>query len=321
MAGSSRRPRPEDIWPGERRPPGAFWRDHSRVASESLAFVSRRLPATLLVWILIGTALTLPAALYFFEAMLARAAGDWQRTTGFSVYYEAGVEASVPEELAHRLASHPDVEDVRLITPAQALAELRRHAEFADAIELIDNPLPTTIRASVGTGVPVARLTALASEAEHSLGVEDVVVESAWLQRLAAIREVMQRLFWLLAGLLGIGAVLVSSAAVRLAIELRLAELDVLVLVGAGRGFIRRPFLYLGGIYGVGGAVVAAMLLSAGLMWLEDPLARLFGSYGQGLESLGFDPIFIIGLFASGVSLGVLGAVVASHQRLRSIVT
>ena len=298
-----------------------FWREHRRVARESLIFVSRRLLPTLLVWLLIGTALMLPSALHFIEANLVRAASDWRSTTGISVYYRPGVDASAAAELMRRLASEPDMEDVRLVTPAEALAELRRHTDFTDAIELVDNPLPVTIRASVGTGVPMARLTALAMQAERSEGVEEVVVESTWLQRLAAIRAVLQRLFWLLGGVLGIAAVLVSSAAVRLAIELRLAELEVLVLVGADEGFMRRPFLYLGVIYGLGGALVAAMLLATGLLWLEGPLARLFGSYGRGLELEGFDPIFVAGLFGSGALLGVLGAIVASHQRLKGIVS
>jgi cell division transport system permease protein len=106
---------------------------------------------------------------------------------------------------------------------------------------------------------------------------------------------------------------------VRLAIESRLAEVTLLALVGADKRFIRRPFFYLGVIYGSGGALVAAMLLSGSLMWLESPLARLFASYGGGLHLAGFDPTFLLALLLCGGILGAIGAAVASHQRLKEV--
>ena len=181
---------------------------------------------------------------------------------------------------------------------------------------LDDNPLPASVRATVTATVSPARLAALAENAATATGVEDVVVERSWLERLSAFREIVIRLYWSLTAILGLGAVLVSGATVRLAIEARLEEVRVLTLVGAGRGYVRRPFLYLGAVYGLGGAVVAAMSVSALLLLLDEPLVRLFGSYGRDLELAGFDPIFHVMLLTIGGALGVLGAVVASNQRL-----
>ena len=206
-------------------------------------FVSRHLGTTLLVWLLIGIALALPAALYLVEANLARFAGDWHGKAGLTVYFEPGADALGPATLAQQLAQQGGVERVRLITPAEALAEFRERADAAGALALLDhNPLPATLRVIVATDMPVARLTQLATLAESATAVDDVVVERTWLARLAAIHDVVERLSWAVAALLGLGAVLVSSASVRLAIEARLAELQVLTLVGAGRRFIRRPF-------------------------------------------------------------------------------
>ena len=143
-----------------------------------------------------------------------------------------------------------------------------------------------------------------------------MVVERTWFERLQAIRDVVKRLFWALAALLGLGAVLISSAAVRLAIEGRLEELKTLVLMGAGSRFIRRPFLYLGFVYGTGGALIATMSIAALLMAVEGPLGRLSASYGGDLELTGFDPMFNLVLLASGVVLGVVGAIVSSNQRV-----
>lgn len=317
---ASGKPKPAHIWPTERRPWLAFWRDHFRVFRDSAAFLTRSLAGTMLVWLLIGFSLALPSGLYLIDLNLANAAGQWQGKAGLSVYFLPAIDEQLPKRLAQRLADETGIENVRLITPDEALAEFRQRAGLADSLDqLEENPLPATIRATASLDMPGARLEALAVEIRGEVTVDEVVVERVWLERLGTIREVVQRLSWMTAALVCLGGILVSSASVRLAIEGRLAELQVLVLVGASRRFIRRPFLYLGVVYGTGGAVVAAMLISAMLLWLEPPLIRLFESYGSHLELVGFDPIFLLVLLASGVILGVLGARTASNQRLKHL--
>ena len=308
------------VWPAESRPLGAYWRDHGRVIRDTTNYATRRFGTTLWVWLTIGVALAVPAVLHLLEANLVRAAGQWRENPGFSVYFEAGVAMETPQNLANRLEAMDGIERVWLTTPDEALAEFRELSGVGDALELLDdNPLPASVRATVATAVSPTRLAVLAENAAGTDGVEEVVVERSWLERLGALREIVTRLYWSLTAILGLGAVLISGATVRLAIEARLAEAKVLTLVGAGRGYVRRPFLYLGAVYGLGGAVIAAMAIAALLLFLEEPLVRLFGSYGRDLELTGFDPIFHVMLLASGGVLGVLGAVVASNQRLNRL--
>ena len=310
------------VWPVEKRPRGAYWRDHARVLASTLSHLSRRFATTLWVWVMIGIALALPAALYLLESNLVRIAGEWRENPGFSVYFAPGVSMDQPRALVGRLESLAEIDGVWLTTPEDALAEFRGLTGVGEALALLDdNPLPASVRATVTADVSSARLSTLAEEAAGASGVDEVVVERSWLERLAAIRGVVGRLSWSLAGILGLGAILISSAAVRLAIEARLKEARVLTLVGAGGRYVRRPFLYLGAAYGLGGALIAAMSISALLILLEEPLVRLFGSYGRDLELTGFDPMFHLMLLASGAVLGILGAVVASVQRLRRLNT
>ena len=56
------RPRSRDPWPPMKPGLGAWWRDHVRIARETLRFVSVRLGTSLLVWLLVGIALALLAA-------------------------------------------------------------------------------------------------------------------------------------------------------------------------------------------------------------------------------------------------------------------
>lgn len=307
-------------WPRSAQPAFATLREHRRVSADSLVFVSERLGTTLLVWLLIGIALALPAALYLLQGNLGAAAAEWRGRPGLSVYFEVGADIDEAHALRHRLLAMPEIGQAWVVTPEQALDEFRGSVAVADALELLgENPLPASLRATLADGVPAARLASLSEQAASAKFVEEVVVEALWLQRLAALSTVVDRLAWIVAALFGVGAALITSSSVRLAIEARLEELRVQRLVGAPTAFVRRPFLYLGAIYGLGGGVVAAMLVATVLIALEGPLGTLFDSYGGKLELDWMDAPFMAALLGVGGFLGIAGAFIASRQRLRSV--
>lgn len=309
-----------DPWPQPDRPRLRTLREHWRVSRESLAFVSRRPGTTLLVWLLIGIALALPASLHLMQRHLGEAADEWRGRPGLSVYFDVGADIAAAHALQAQLEALPAIDRAWVITPEQALDEFRGSVAAADALELLDeNPLPASLRAILATDAPPYRLNAAARLAGAAEAVEEVVLETAWLERLGALSAVANRLGAILAILFGIGAVLIAASSVRLAIEARLEELRVQRLVGGTTAFIRRPFLYLGFIYGLGGGMVAAMLIATALIALEPPLGALFDSYGSSLQLDWMDRTFVSALLGSGGLLGVAGALIASRQRLGAL--
>ena len=309
-----------DPWPQPDRPRLRTLREHWRVSRESLAFVSRRPGTTLLVWLLIGIALALPASLHLMQRHLGEAADEWRGRPGLSVYFDVGADIAAAHALQAQLEALPAIDRAWVITPEQALDEFRGSVAAADALELLDeNPLPASLRAILATDAPPYRLNAAARLAGGAEAVEEVVLETAWLERLGALSAVANRLGAILAILFGIGAVLIAASSVRLAIEARLEELRVQRLVGGTTAFIRRPFLYLGFIYGLGGGMVAAMLIATALIALEPPLGALFDSYGSSLQLDWMDRTFVSALLGSGGLLGVAGALIASRQRLGAL--
>ena len=307
----------KDPWPRERAGLGAWWLDHGRVARETMTFVSSRLGTSFLVWLLVGIALALPAGLYLLQVNLAEMTRDWEGRPGLTVYFDRGASAEQLAEFAQRLRARPEVESVDVTDQEQALADFKAFGGLGDALDLLgENPLPASARAVLAPGAGVADLASVARLAQQIDGVAEVVQEATWLRRVLDLSALVTRLGLVLAVLFAIGAVLVTATSVRLAIEARLEEVRVLRLVGATAGQIRRPFLYFGAIYGLGGAVIAAMLLSFALLVTEQPLVDLLSSYGEGLELAGFDPMFLLGLLAVGLVLGILGSLVAARQRL-----
>lgn len=307
-------------WPSPPRSRFAWLRDHARVASESLSYLSSRLATSLLVWLLIGIALALPAGLYLLQVNLANLTGEWQGRPGVSVYFTADAEAEAIAQLVSKAEAHSKVQKVWHITPEEALAEFQEFSGLAESMDLLAaNPLPSSLKVTLTNSADVIDLQDLARVLDGQPGVDEVVIEKTWLERLAALSSLVNRLGVILGAMFAIGAVLVTATSVRLAIEARLDELRVQKLVGASMAYLRRPFLYFGLLYGLGGALIALMLISALLLLLETPLATLMGSYGGTLNIVGFDPRFLVGLLALGGVLGMFGALLASQQRLSTI--
>ncbi|MFP6836017.1 MAG: permease-like cell division protein FtsX [Pseudomonadales bacterium] len=309
-----------DPWPRNRTGIVSWWQDHVRIARETLHFVSARLGTSLLVWLLVGIALALPAGLLLLQLNLAGMTTAWDGRPGLSVYFELDVHGDAVDAVAAILTGREEIERVRVTSPADALAEFQSYTSLADALDLLnENPLPASLRATLVSGSDLVDLERVSASIGGVEGVAEVIVEKTWLERVIDISRIVSRLGIILGVLFGIGAVLVTATSVRLAIEARLDELRVLKLVGATDRQIRRPFLYFGAFYGLGGGLVAAMLISLCLVAIETPLSNLLGSYGQDLETTGFDPIFLSGLLLVGGFLGVAGALLAARQRLTDL--
>ena len=280
-------------------------------------FVSSRFGTSLLVWLVVGIALALPAGLWILQVNTDQMTAEWQGRPGLSVYFELQVRQEDVASAAHFLAQRPHIDHVEVTTAEEALVEFKAMSGINEALDLLaENPLPASLKARFADLVPSAELNGLIQAVQGMPGVAEVVVEKTWIERLNDISTILKRLGLVLAVLFGLGAVLVTASSVRLAIENRLEELRVLLLVGATRGQLRRPFLYFGAIYGFGGAVIAAMLIAVTVAVLEPPLNSLLGSYQQSLKLAGFNPMFLMSLLMLGSALGVTGALLAVRQRL-----
>lgn len=299
---------------------GRWTREHRRVARDSATYVSSRLGATLLVWLLIGIALALPGGLYLLQTNLARMTESWEGRPGISVYFKADAEPELATQMRDELAADAAIKRVTLITADAALAEFQQFTGVADALAHLErNPLPASLRILLRDGSDTQAFEQMAARLGARAGVDEVSIEKTWLERVQAMTGLVRRLGWVLAAIFALGAVLVTATSVRLAIEARLDELRVMKLVGATDGYIRRPFLYFGLFYGFGGGMAGAMLISAVLVIVEAPLTMLLGSYGQNVDLVGLDAGFFVGLLGLGGVLGVCGAMLAAKQRLRNL--
>ena len=301
----------------------AWLADHRRVASETTLFISQRIVSSFLVWLMIGVALALPGLLWILQSNMHSLSQQWQGSTGLTVYMALEASEQSIADMAATLQREPAVAAVQPTTPQRALEELL--AQSADSqflkqaiAEVETNPLPTSFAVALDSTQPFLALETLSRRLAAQAGVDEVVIESTWLERLRDLSRLANRGGSALSAMLLVAAVLVTFAAIRLAIDARLAELRVLALIGATRSQLRRPFLYFGSAYGLGGGIMAIVLMAVFLNEIEAPLESLLISYRNTLVLGGFTPQMVLTVLVAGWSLGVGGALIALSQRLEA---
>ncbi len=291
------------------------WFDHhlySFVAS--LGRVFRKPWAAVLTVGVMALALALPLGLWLVLGNVARFAGDVQQSRQISVFLKQDTADVRAAALVQELRGRGDIGDVEHRTPRQGLDALReRGGGFAEAIDAVgENPLPHVLIVT-----PAGDEVLLASSLRQLPEAELVQHDAQWRQRLDGWLRFGSRVAWVLAALLGFGALLVVGNTVRLDIQSRREEIGVLQLLGATDGFIRRPFLYLGAWYGLAAGAFAIGLLTVAGLALRAPLQELAASYGASFVLHGFAPPHALGVLLGAMLLGWFGAGLVTGHFLR----
>lgn len=290
------------------------WFDHhfySFVAS--LGRVLRKPWATALTVGVMAVALALPLGLWLVLGNVERFSGSVQQSREISVFLKQDVGDARAKALAEELRGRRNVGNIELRTPQQGLDELREKGVPATAIDAAgENPLPYVLIVTPGGDEAL-----LAAGLQQLPEAELIQHDTQWRQRLDGWLRFGGRVAWVLAALLGLGALLVVGNTVRLDIQSRREEIGVLQLLGATDGFIRRPFLYLGAWYGIAAGALALALLTAAGLALREPLAQLAASYGSHFELTGFEPMPALAVLGGATLLGWLGAGIVTGHYLR----
>jgi len=301
-------------WPGGVR---AWARRHAYSLLSSLGAMVRHPVATLMTVVVLAITLSLPTGLYVTLANAERISDGWERLDTISVFLEVGFEQRDAMQLASRLSTWPGIVAVDPISPQEGMAELTGRLQLADVSEKIaSNPLPWVLEVT-----PASRQDpeALSARLRAAGGVDQVVVDLQWLERLNAILALLERLAVVLGVLFAVAVAFVIGNTIRMDIHNRREEIRVLALVGATDGFVRRPFLYSGFWYGLAGGLAAWLLVEFGLFILSGPVGRLSGSYASEF-ALSSPPAKVIAtlVLGSGI-LGVVGSWLAVGRHLKGI--
>jgi cell division transport system permease protein len=297
----------------------SYFGNHRLVAKQTIQNLIRSFGTSTMTWMVIGVALGLPAMLFILLDNAEGLGGDWQGKPGISVYLQVDVSESEGRLLAQRLAAEPEFIDARYISAAQALEEFKEHSGFDEVLNsLPGNPLPAVIDIEPDD-VSTIELKMSVQRLQELSAVESVSIDLEWIERLIALVTLGERFVLALAIFLGLGVLLSIGNTIRLAIENRRAEIEIIKLVGGTDRFVRRPFLYLGFWYGIGGALFAWLMVQGSLLFLSAPIEDLIYSYRGEFAVKGMGLLGSALLFLTGAGLGVVGAGLAVGRHLHEI--
>ncbi|SFB38459.1 permease-like cell division protein FtsX [Azotobacter beijerinckii] len=296
------------------------WLDsHRGSLVDGLRRLGRQPLGSFLTCLAMAVALSLPMGLSLLLDDIARLGGSWQRAAQISLFTTLDVDDAAGERLRARIAALPEVAEAEWIGRERGLEEFQRQSGLGEALRgLPENPLPGVIlvtpRAIDKTGLEALRL-----QLEDFSGVQLVQLDLLWVERLGAILALGERFVFGLSVLLVLALLLVIGNTIRLHIENRRSEIEVIKLVGGTDGYVRRPFLYMGTLYGCGAGLLAWLVLVYGIDWLNAAVVRLAGLYGSDFALAGIPLEDGLSLLLGAVLLGYVGAWLAVARHLSEL--
>jgi len=297
----------------------AYLLNHQQVGIQTLRNLFTTWLTSTMTWMVIGIAFALPTILYLLLTNLGNFGGTWDGKPRLSLYLGSEITESEGRKFAAQLTLNNWIMNTRYISAESALAEFEENSSLGDVLaSLPGNPLPAVVEIESGSISPAEiklRLTQLETRQE----VEKISVDIGWIERLFALLALGERFVTAIGVFLGLGVVLAVGNTIRLAIENRRAEIEIIKLVGGTDRFVRRPFLYLGFWYGIGGALVAWVLVQGSLVFLSAPVETIAQSYRDDFALSGPGILDSTIILLAGTGLGVSGALLAVSRHLSDI--
>lgn len=255
------------------------WKNFARNAWIGLATVFVLVLSLLSVNVLVGV-----------SALLDRAVTTLEDKVDISVFFKAKTPDAVLQQAQFFMAGLPQVKDVQLLTPEQALEQFKTRHEKDPKIlealaELDQNPLGASlvIRARRPDDYPFLLEALKNPQFGFAIEAKSYDDHAAAIGKVRDIGASVRFFGAILIAIFAVFSVLIVYNAIRVAIYTQREEIGIMRLVGASGSFVRMPFV-LEGMF----LAFLAMLLSAGVVagvvaFLEPRLVPIFDGANPGL--------------------------------------
>lgn len=283
---------------------------HRLAFHQSSQFIRKALGNTLLICILLGFSLSLPAIFATLLLSAGELTSEFESERTLTIFFDSNLDVQAAQSIASELELQSKIQAVRYLSPNQALQEFEQTIGIPLKGEgLIEtSPLPPT---AIVTLSEEAEYATLANTLKSVDGINEVVFDQVWVDRVNAVLTAGVRLLYALSALLAVSILLVISNMLIFTLRAQSDEFRLLNLVGATRSYIARPFLYTGFNYGLGGGLIAAITITTVSIWISNPLGRLYATYGIKLSPEAVVPQVIGFVLLFGIFLGWAGAQIA----------
>ena len=277
----------------------------------------RRRGSSVFAVLAIALALIVLGALLLVTWNVEQLLSRWTSSAEFSIYLRDDATSEQRGVLESVIDQSGATVGREYISKTQALARFRR--EFAELAEIAtgleNNPFPASLEVRVRAEAERdGRADALIRRMATLPGVSDVRYDRDWLTKVGAGLEAMRGVGLVVALLMAFAASVTVASVVRLGLQARRDEIEIMELVGAPLTFIRGPFVAEGLLQGGLGAVLAVALLGAGFLAGQAVWGPQLSSTLEGLAPQ-FLPVRLCSyLVAGGMFVGSAGGLVASWR-------
>jgi len=240
----------------------------------------------------------------------------WSRAGRATVYLRDGASETEIAALRGALEGTSGVRKVRLVTPVEARREVVVDEQDTVLASLPPSAFPTSLEVGFDNEVSDEELTTMTLKLRALPAVETVETYRRWTERLSSLLGGGVAASLVLAAIVLAAVASVIGSTMRLLLNRRQIEVEVLKLVGATDGFVRRPFVLEGAAQGAAGAGAALLMLGVLFMIVRSRFDAELSSL------LGLSPSFLpwqlsLGMVALGGALGAATALVSLRKMTR----
>ncbi|HYQ46153.1 MAG TPA: permease-like cell division protein FtsX [Polyangiaceae bacterium] len=241
----------------------------------------------------------------------------WSSSGRASVYLKKGADREQIANIQRALRASDGVTDVKFVSSDDARHELTTQSDDPIIDQLPTEAFPASLEVSVQSDAAAIRLDKLGQQLGALPAVDRVETYAAWSDRLAALLAGGVTASGLLALVVLAAVISVVSSTIRLALQRRRIEVEVLKLVGATDDYVRRPYVVEGAAQGALGALLALALLGALFAIVQSHFDASFATL------IGMTPSFLpwtlaLGLVVSGAALGAIAALLSVRRLLNA---
>jgi cell division transport system permease protein len=232
----------------------------------------------------------------------------WAHAGRASIYLKDSATQQDVEMFKSALSAVPGITKVRYVSSGQARQDFGANEDGKGELAALPaEAFPASIELEVRPDMSDAELTEIVSKLRQLPSVDDVETYQAWTDRLARLVRGGVAASALLALVVFASVLAVVGSTIRLALQRRRTEVEVLKLVGATDRFVKGPFLMEGSAQGAIGATGAIAILGALFMLVRGRLD------GELAALIGVEPTFLpwpilVAMIAVGAVLGASAA-------------
>lgn len=281
------------------------------VAEEAMASITRSGWMSALVVITMAAALSILGGFW----LLSDDVGSIATAIGSRVEIQVFLNDDAdPVAVADAVKELHGVTGVEVVPKDEAWAQFQQDMKSDLKFDnLLDgNPLPNTLR--VRTSDP-ASTEQVAEKIVHLPGIEQLSYGQELLAKLEQVSDFLRLVGLLITGLLTLATLAIMGNTIRLAIQQRRREIEIMQLVGASDAFIHWPFVLEGAFFGLLGALLTSAILVGWRGFVLSHIEALF-PFVPIATTVGSTLQACLALVAIGVGIGALGSLISVHRYL-----